>query len=59
MLGKDGELGSRALGDPVIAGVAIRGVAYGELEIPAERYEAAALLDLLDRYGGEIPATIH
>jgi hypothetical protein len=37
-------------GDPAIVGVAVRGVAYGEIEIPPGRYDAMALLALLDRY---------
>jgi hypothetical protein len=43
-------------GDPAILGVAVRGLAYGELEIPVERYDAFALLALMDRHVGE---TIH
>lgn len=43
-------------GDPIIVGVAIRGLTYGELEIPADRYDVAALMALMDRHAG---ATIH
>jgi hypothetical protein len=39
-------------GDPTIVGVAIRGTAYGELEIGAEKYDPFAFLALLDQYGG-------
>ncbi|HXX84637.1 MAG TPA: hypothetical protein VEN29_11710 [Casimicrobiaceae bacterium] len=38
-------------GDPVIIGIAIRGVAYGELEIPGAKYDPIALLALVDEYG--------
>ena len=38
-------------GDPAHVTVAVRGVAVGELEIPAERYDAFALLALMQQYG--------
>ena len=38
-------------GDPAHVTVALRGVAVGELEIPAERYDGFALLALMQRYG--------
>lgn len=38
-------------GEPAFIGVAIRGLAYGELEIPAARYDPVGLLALLDHYG--------
>lgn len=38
-------------GDPAYIAVAIRGVTVGELEIPAERYDAFALLALMQKYG--------
>jgi hypothetical protein len=41
------------VGDPTIVGVAIRGVAYGELEIRADRYDAIALLELMNRHATE------
>jgi hypothetical protein len=44
-------------GDPAIIGIAIRGVAYGELEVSATRYDGLALLAMLERYGA--PLTIH
>ncbi|HXX82986.1 MAG TPA: hypothetical protein VEN29_03300, partial [Casimicrobiaceae bacterium] len=41
-------------GDAAIIGIAIRGVAYGEVEIPAANYDPVALLALLDQYGCSI-----
>jgi hypothetical protein len=41
-------------GDPTVIGIAIRGVAYGEIEIPAAKYDPALLLALFDQYGGSI-----
>ena len=38
-------------GDPAHVAVAIRGVAVGELTIPAERYDGLALLALMQLYG--------
>jgi len=38
-------------GDPAYVTVAIRGVAVGELTIPAERYDGFALLALMQQYG--------
>ncbi|MGE5141449.1 MAG: hypothetical protein ACM3JD_18420 [Rudaea sp.] len=38
-------------GDPAQVTVAIRGVAVGDLEIPAERYDAFALLALTNEHG--------
>jgi hypothetical protein len=38
-------------GDPAHVTVAIRGVAVGDLEVPAERYDAFALLALMETYG--------
>jgi len=38
-------------GDPAHVTVAIRGVAVGELTIPAERYDGFALLALMQQYG--------
>jgi hypothetical protein len=38
-------------GDPAHVTVAIRGVAVGELEIPAERYDGFALLALMEQHG--------
>jgi hypothetical protein len=38
-------------GDPAHVAVAIRGVAVGELTIPAERYDAFALLALMEQCG--------
>ena len=38
-------------GSPAHVTVAIRGVAVGDLEIPAERYDGFALLALMQRYG--------
>lgn len=41
-------------GEPVVIGVAISGLGYGEIEIPAARYDVRALLallELLDRHG--------
>ena len=38
-------------GDPSHVVVAIRGVAVGELTIPADRYDAFALLTLMNNYG--------
>jgi hypothetical protein len=46
-------------GSPAIVGVAIRGVAYGEIEIPAEQYDAFALLALMERHGAERNETMH
>jgi len=46
-------------GAPTIIGIAIRGIGYGEFEIPVDRYDALALLELLDRYALETGATIH
>lgn len=41
-------------GDPFVhVTVAIRGVAVGEIEIPAKLYDGFALLALIDRHGGE------
>ena len=37
-------------GEPVIVGIAICGVGYGEVEIPVERYDAPTLLEIMDRY---------
>jgi hypothetical protein len=41
-------------GDPAIIGVAIRGMAYGELEIPAAKYDAATLMALLEQHGNSV-----
>jgi hypothetical protein len=38
-------------GDPAHVAVAIRGDAVGELTIPAERYDAFALLALMEQHG--------
>ncbi len=38
-------------GEPVIIGIAIRDVGYGEIVIPAKRYDVPALIALLDEYG--------
>ncbi|HLY05192.1 MAG TPA: hypothetical protein VKR31_05540 [Rhizomicrobium sp.] len=38
-------------GNPAHVTVAIRGVAVGELEVPGERYDAFALLALMQQYG--------
>ncbi len=38
-------------GDPAIIGVAVRCVAYGELEISPERHDAFALLELMGVHG--------
>ncbi len=38
-------------GDPAHVAVAIRGAAVGELTIPAERYDAFALLALMQQHG--------
>jgi hypothetical protein len=38
-------------GDPAHLTVAVRGVAVGDLEIPAERYDGFALLALMQQYG--------
>ena len=38
-------------GNPAHVTVAIRGVAVGDLQIPAERYEGFALLALMQQYG--------
>jgi hypothetical protein len=46
-------------GSPAIVGVAIRSIAYGEVEIPAEQYDAFELLALMDRHGAEQSKTIH
>ena len=44
-------------GEPTVIGVAIRGVGYGELELPAQRYDAQTLLKLIDMYGSVEAAT--
>ena len=38
-------------GDPAHVTVAVRGVAVGDLEIPAESYDGFALLALMNQYG--------
>ena len=38
-------------GDPAHVTVAIRGVAVGDLEVPGERYDAFALMALMQHYG--------
>ena len=38
-------------GEPAHVTVAIRGVAVGDLKIPAERYDGFALLALMQQYG--------
>src|SRR5262249_50867989 len=38
-------------GDPAHVTVAVRGVAVGELEIPAEKYDAFDLMALMDKHG--------
>jgi hypothetical protein len=38
-------------GNPAHVTVAIRGVAVGDLEVPAERYDAFALLALMEQHG--------
>ena len=38
-------------GDPAHVTVAVRGVAVGELEIPAERYDGFALMALMQTHG--------
>jgi len=45
--------------DPVIVGVAIRGVAYEEIEIPAAGYDPFAILAMLERYNGDASLTMH
>ena len=37
-------------GDPAVIAVVVRDVAYGEIEIPAGRYDPIELLALMDRY---------
>jgi hypothetical protein len=44
-------------GDPVIVGIAVRGVAYGELVVTAATYDPFALLALLEQHGRE--QTVH
>jgi hypothetical protein len=44
-------------GEPTIIGVAISGIGYGELELPARRYDAQTLLELIDVYGSVEAAT--
>ena len=46
-------------GGPVTVGVAIRGVAYGEIEILAGSYDPFALLSILERYERDTPITVH
>jgi hypothetical protein len=38
-------------GDPMILGMALRGIAYGKLEIPAARCDPRSLPALLDEHG--------
>lgn len=38
-------------GDPAHVAVAVRGLAVGDLEIPKEKYDAFALLGLMQQYG--------
>ena len=38
-------------GDPAHVTVAVRGVAVGDLEIPADRYDAFALMALMEQCG--------
>ena len=38
-------------GNPTHVAVAIRAVAVGEMEIPADRYDGFALLALMQQYG--------
>jgi hypothetical protein len=38
-------------GDPAHVTVAVRGVAVGDLEIPAERYDGFELLAIMNEYG--------
>jgi hypothetical protein len=38
-------------GDPARVAVAVRGVAVADLEVPAGRYDAFALLSLMQQYG--------
>ena len=38
-------------GDPAHVAIAIRGVAVGELTVPADRYDAFALLALMQQHG--------
>jgi hypothetical protein len=45
--------------DPVIVGIAIRGIVYGELEIASTTYDPFALLKLIDKYGSRDSATLH
>ena len=47
------------VGDPAVVGVAIRGAVYGEMEIPTDRYDAFALLELMQRYGAGTAESIH
>jgi len=44
--------------DPIILGVAIRGIGYGEIEIPADRYDGMVLVELMDKCGAS-PPTVH
>ena len=37
-------------GEPAIIGIAVRTLGYSEIEIPAAKYDAAALITLLDQY---------
>ena len=46
-------------GNPIVIGVAIRDLGYGELEIPAARYDARTLLELMDQYSGAPSQTLH
>ena len=46
-------------GDPAVVGIAISGLAYGELEIPRQSYDGLVLLAMLERYGGDAPPTTH
>ena len=46
-------------GDPGHVMVAIRGVGSGELEIPADRYDAFALLALMDQHAAQSSNTVH
>jgi len=46
-------------GDPAVVGIAISGLAYGELEIPRQSYDGLVLLAMLERYGGGVPPTTH
>jgi hypothetical protein len=43
---------TKADGNPVIIGIAVRTVGYGEIEIPAAKYDVPLLMAMLDQHGG-------